>query len=56
MIRWRSGRYVEQWGTVALISQVWGWVAALVALIVFGALLGAALVPGVFFWLIFEGG
>ncbi len=41
---------------VAVIARVWGWVAALVALVVVGAGLGALLIPAAFFWLVFGGG
>ena len=40
---------------VAVIARVWGWVAALLALVAVGAGLGALLIPTAFLWLIFGG-
>ena len=43
-------------GEIAVIARVWGWVAALLALVAAGIGLGALLIPAAFFWLVFGGG
>ena len=42
-------------GEIAVIARVWGWVAALLALVVVGVGLGTLLIPAAFFWLVFGG-
>ncbi len=51
----RSARWVEQWVVAGVITRVWAWLAAAVALLALGAGLGGWLIPMAFLWLVFGG-